>query len=398
MVSKKVSKEPKVLRASPSLVKALAFAGRKSASADWRSEDKKTETKKSSKEPRTMEELLTTTGYQLRGLKRGDTLEGKIVSLKPQEILIDIGYKSLGVVSEKELGQVKDIFPNLKVGDRISAQIVSPETEGGQIILSVRRAGIERIWQELVDKKEKEEEDEVTGVEVTRGGLLVDYQGLRGFIPSSQLNPGRDPREALGKNLKVVVLEAERAINRLVFSEKKASYAQKLAEKVKELAKIKIREVYEGNVSGIVPFGIFVSINKLEGLVHISEIAWEKVTNPSDYFKIGDKVRVLVTSLDPQTGKLNFSIKQLTSDPWQEVVKKYSPESKISSRVSRTSGFGIFVELEKGIEGLIHISKIPPGLELKVGEKVDCLIEDIDFKKRKISLALILKEKPVGYR
>lgn len=349
-------------------------------------------------EPQTMEELLKTTGYQLRGFKRGDTVEGTIVFITPSEILIDVGYKSLGIVAAREMEQIGDLLPRLSVGDKILVQIISPESEMGQIILSIRRAGMEKKWQEALAKKEKQETVEVSGVEVVRGGLLVDWQGLRGFIPSSQLDPSRGgPQAGLGKKLKVSVLEVDRPTNRLVFSEKKALAGVSQAKKEK-LGKIKIGETYEGKVSGIVPFGIFVSIDGLEGLVHISEIAWEKVGNPSDYFKIGDKIRVLVISTEAVSGKLNLSIKQLTADPWQELIKKYSLEQEISGQVSRISGFGVFVELEKGIEGLIHISKIPPQVELKFGEKVTCVIEEIDNQKRKISLALVLKEKPVGYR
>lgn len=355
-------------------------------------------------EPQTMEELLASTGYKLRGFKKGDTVEGRIVSITPSEILIDIGFKSLGIVSEREMDLVGNLFPTLAVGDKILVQIVSPETEAGQVVLSVRRAGLEKKWQELLDKKEKSEPVEVNGVEVTRGGLLVDWQGLRGFIPSSQLDSGRGgPQTGVGQKIKAIILEVDRPNNRLVFSEKGALLPQKIAEKSKALSKIKTSEVYEGTVSGIVPFGIFVSIGLptgggIEGLVHISEIAWEKVDNPADYLKFGDKVKVLVLSVDKISSKLNLSIKQLTPDPWQELIKKYSSDQEVSGQVSRVSSFGIFVKLEKGLEGLIHISKIPPDLELKLGEKVSCIIEGIDNQKRKISLALILKEKPVGYR
>ncbi|MBI4999199.1 S1 RNA-binding domain-containing protein, partial [Candidatus Gottesmanbacteria bacterium] len=254
-----------------------------------------------------MEELLKTTGYQLRGFKRGDTIEGKIISITPSEILIDIGYKSLGIVSEREMDMIGDLLPAIKVGDKIPVQIISPESENGQIILSIRRAGMEKKWQEAETARLGGEIIEVVGVEVTRGGLLVDWQGLRGFIPASQLDQSRGgAQKGVGQKIKAVVLEADRATNRLVFSEKKALVGARVAEKKEALAKIKIGETYEGKVSGIVPFGIFVSIDRLEGLVHISEIAWEKVGNPSDYFKIGQTVRVFVLSKDKETGKLNL--------------------------------------------------------------------------------------------
>ncbi|TSC53640.1 MAG: 30S ribosomal protein S1 [Microgenomates group bacterium LiPW_16] len=362
---------------------------------------KPSEPSKPTKEPQTMDELLSATGYQLRGLKRGETVEGKIISITPSEILIDIGHKSLGVVSEREMDMVGDLLPTLAVGDKLFVQIVSSETEAGQIVLSVRRAGMEKKWQELLTKKEKAEPVEVKGIEVTRGGLIVDWQGVRGFIPASQLSPARfgKPETGVGEKIKAIILDVDKSTNRLVFSEKRVTQEEKIGA---ALAKLKIGETYEGTVSGIVPFGIFVSIappaGGLEGLVHISEIAWEKVTNPSDYFKIGQIVKVLVTSVDRETGKLNLSTKQLITDPWQELVKKYSSEQEVSGQVTKLTSFGVFVELEKGVEGLIHISKIPPGVTLKLGEKVNCVIEGIEASKRKISLTPILKEKPVGYR
>lgn len=350
-----------------------------------------------------MDELLSSTGYQLHGFKRGDTVEGTIVSIAPKEVLIDIGYKSVGVVSERETDLIKNLLPKLKVGDKIPVQIISPESEAGQIILSIRRAGEAKKWQELEVRKDKEETIEITGLEVTRGGLLVDYQGLRGFIPASQLDPARGgAQNGVGKIIKVAVLEADRVNNRLVFSERKAAGPGKLAAKKKLLDKIKTGEVYEGKVSGLVSFGLFVTVaapdGDLEGLVHISEIAWEKVVSPGDYFKMNDKIKVLVISKDEAGGKLNLSIKQLSKDPWQTLVKKYSLEEVVEGRVSKISPFGVFVELQKGVDGLIHISKIPAGLELKEKQKVNCVIEAIDFQKRKISLGLVLSEKPMGYK
>ncbi|MCL5095245.1 MAG: S1 RNA-binding domain-containing protein [Patescibacteria group bacterium] len=341
-----------------------------------------------------MEELLNNTGYQLRGFKKGDTVTGKVISIKPSEILIDIGYKSLGIISEREIDLVAGLFPNLKVGDEILVQIVSPETDAGQIVLSIRRAGLDKKWQELLEKKEKGEAVEVSNLESARGGLLVDWQGVRGFLPASQLASALG-QKSLGEKIRVIVLDIDKTTNRLVFSEKRAQGEKRNPE---ALAKIKIAQTYKGTVSGIVPFGVFVNVEGVEGLVHISEMAWEKVGNPSDYYKIGDKIKVLVISTNTLTGRLNLSVKQLTADPWQELVKKYNPEQQITGKVKKISSFGVFVELEKGIEGLIHISKIPPEVELKENEKITCVIEGIDYQKRKISLTLVLKEKPVGYR
>lgn len=359
---------------------------------------------KVSREPSTMEELLSQTGYQLRGYKRGDVVGGSVLSISPSEILIDIGFKSSGIVSEREMPLIKDLLPNLKVGDKITVQIVSPESEIGQIILSVKRAGLDKKWREAKEKLDKSETVEVLGLESGKSGLLVDWQGLRGFIPASQLD-GERTGGVISAKIKVQVIEVDRSANRLVFSEKKVSSPEKLAKKQAVLAKFKIGETYEGKVTGIVGFGIFVGLDGLpagrqvvEGLVHISEMAWEKVQNPSDYFKTGDKVKVMVISKEEMTGKLNLSIKQLTKDPWQELVKKYTVEQQISGKVMKMTGFGAFVQIEKGVDGLIHVSKLPAGTELKEKQAVTCVIEAIDFQKRKISLGLVLTEKPMGYK
>jgi len=354
----------------------------------------------SAKKPETMEALLKKTGYQLHGFKRGEIVEGKIVSLSPKEILIDIGGKTEGVVARKELPYLKNLIKTLKIGDQIIARVLLPESEKGLPLLSIRESAEKRKWQILAEKASKEAEVKVLGRKQTRGGLLVDYQDLRGFIPQSQLDSqfAVDPQALMGREIKVKILEVEAEKNRLVFSQKAVTQKEKIAQLKKHLKKIKIGQVFEAEITGLVPFGLFCQVNGLEGLIHISEIAWEKVDQPADYYQVGDKVKVKVLGIDEREGKLNLSIKQLIPDPWQKVSKKYKKEQIVTGKVTRVSGFGIFVSLEKGVEGLIHISKIPPSLEFKEGEKVECVIEKIDQKNRRISLSYLPKEKPVGYK
>ncbi len=356
-------------------------------------------------EPQTMEELLSSTGYQLRGLKRGDLIVGTIVSVTPSEIAIDIGYKRLGIVSEREMELARDLLRELKVGDKITVQVIFPETDAGQTILSVRRAGVEKKWQELIDKKEKEELTEVVGLEMTRGGVLVNWQGLRGFVPASQLDPARmgNLQSSLGETLKVIILEVDRTTNRLVFSEKKAVLPQKLADKTQALAKIKIGKTYEGQVTGLVPFGIFVSIEGLEGLVHISEIAWERIADLKKRFKINDKVQASLMGIDEKSGKLNLSIRNLLTNPWEEIAQKYPVDTTTKGKVVKVTQYGLLVSLEGGknvpeATGMLHISKIPAGLEAKEGETIQVTVESVDTTKRRINLGLVLKEKPMGYK
>lgn len=347
--------------------------------------------------PRTMAELLAKTGYQLTALKRGQQITGTVVDILPREVIIDVGAKSEGIISGKEFDLSADLISGLKVGDKVTANVVYPENDAGQIVLSLRRTGSEMRWEQLFAKKEGEEMLEVRGVEVNRGGLVVDYLGLRGFVPSSQLSQENigQAESLVGKTLMARVVEADRATNRLIFSQRPAVAPEDLA---KKLSKIKIGEACQAVVTAVLPFGLFATVTGLEGLVHISELSWEKVTNPAELFKVGDKVKVLVLSIDQENGRLNLSIKQLTEDPWKKIAEKFTKEQRVTGAVTRLTPFGAFVSLAPRVDGLLHISKIPPDFNINVGDNLDCTIESVDLQSRRISLSLILKEKPVGYR
>ncbi len=356
--------------------------------------------KKSIKEPQTMAELLSMVGDVKIGAKRGDTVEGKVVSVSSREVLVDIGKKSFGIVAEWELEQVKEYASSLKPGINIVAQVMNPENDMGYVVLSLRRANFERRWLELDKAKEEGLDLNVSILEVAKGGLLVDWQGLRGFVPYTQLESSfaSNPLSLLGKRIDVKVLEVDKSLNRLVVSQKASSLGVTPSVQKEKLDKIKPDDVLKGIVSGVASFGVFVDMDGLEGLVHISEIAWEKVENPSSIFKVGDKVDVMVLDVNKEEGKLNLSVKRLTPDPWKNILDRYPIDSTLSGEVVRQAPYGYFIRLEPGIEGLLHISKVTTGDEPKVGENINCMIENIDTVKRKISLTLVPKGKPVGYR
>jgi len=352
-------------------------------------------------EPQTMEELLSMVGKGAAlTIKKGDKVEGVVVSTSPKEILFDIGKKSFGILAEWELEQVRDYAATLKVGDKVVATVINPENDVGYSVISLRQASSEKRWEILSERKDKGEDLEVTGSEMTKGGLLVDWQGLRGFIPSTQFESefATNPYVLIGRIIKAKVLEIDKTLNRFVLSQKASALGITPSALRETLSKIKHDDVLKGTISGIAPFGIFVDIDGIEGLVHISEIAWEKVGNPANLFKVGQKVEVLVLEVNQKEGKLNLSIKRLTPDPWKNILDRYPLESTVKGKVTRIVPYGAFVKLEPGIEGLLHISKIPQGEEPKEGEEINCVIESIDEVKRKISLTLIPKEKPVGYR
>ena len=353
--------------------------------------------KQVSKEPQTMDELLKSEGLQMKPLTRGQTVEGTIVSVGPRELLVDIGAKSEGIVTGREFDSIRDLAGSLSVGDKLTAQVMYPENDQGQIVLSLRQAGGEKRWKALEEAKEDGSSVKVLGMEVNRGGLIVDCGGLRGFLPSSQLDSAMMGKinQMVGQTIGVWVLEVDQASNRLIFSQRKKTTKEDIA---KIVAKVKIGEKYEGTVSAVLPFGIFVDLSGLEGMVHISEIAWEKVADPSHYFKVGDKVAAVALGVDEASGRLNLSVKQLLDDPWKKIGEKYSRDQQISGKITRLTPYGAFVNLEKGIDGLVHISKIPPDFSLNVGDSVDCTIESLDLEGRKISLSLVLKEKPIMYR
>lgn len=360
---------------------------------------------KVTKKPRTMEELLTQTGYELQGLSRGKTVEGTVTEKTKRALFIDFGGKTEGMVIDRELKAAQDLVAEIEVGDKVKAIVTQAENEQGQILLSLRRAAQDRGWQEFEEKLKTGEAVEVFGRDVNRGGLIVECRGLQGFIPASQFGTklAGKVEDLINRTLKVKPIEVDRAMNRLIFSEKEVSEAKMMAAQAEALGKIKTDDVFAGEVTGVMPFGLFVKIKGpngtfLEGLVHISEISWEKVEDPAAYYKERDKVKVKVLAVDKKSGKLNLSIKQLTADPWQEIKKKYKAESRVKGKVVRLAPFGAFVNLEPGIDGLIHISKIPAESSLKVGDKVSCYIESIEPEARRMSLGLVLKEKPVGYK
>ncbi len=363
---------------------------------------------KASPGPQTMEELLAATSYTLKGVKKGDVVEGKITRVSPKEVTIDIGSKTEGVVIDRELETYRDMLMGLKVGDTVVAQVIVAENDRGQSVLSLRRSIFEKRWTALTELKEKGEAVEVILKEAVRGGILVDYGGLRGYIPQSQLDheTAKQLDKAPNRRIQAKIVEVDRETNRLVFSQRAVSEGENLIKQKEILSALTVGETVQATITGIVPFGAFAKLkvtkdgeeHDIEGLIHISEIAWEKVEDVNQYLKTGDNIKVKVIGIDAATGKLTLSLKQLLPDPWEHVLDMFEKDSAVKGTVSRVSPYGIFVNLSPGIEGLIHISKVSPGEEPKNGDEIQCIIEEIKPDQRKISLSMALKEKPIGYR
>ena len=371
-------------------------------------------------------DLFAASESRVPALRRNQEVTGKVVSVSHQEILVDIGAKSEGVLSGRELTAAADLVSDLSVGDLLEATVLYPENDAGQVVLSLRKLSGEKRWKELEDKKENHEDIDILALEVNRGGVICEYLGIRGFLPASQLieTPSR-LEDLIGKTLKAGVIEVDKQSNRLILSQKQPE-KKDLKEVVKLLSRVKIGQKISGVVTAVLPFGIFVEVDfgqvgklagrsvgkekptnpqthkpngqKLEGLVHISEISWEKVEDPAKYFKVGDKTEVMVIAKEEETGRLNLSIKQLSEDPFLEISKDYTKDEEVKGTISRVTPYGVIVELSRGIEGLIHISKIPPNENFDVGQSVDCTVEAVDTRSRKISLVPMARAKPVLYR
>jgi len=360
--------------------------------------------------PQTMKELLKQTGYVLKGLKKGQLVEGVVTDITKKMMLIDIGAKTEGVILGKEFEISKDMIGDLTVGDTLQANVVMPENDRGQILLSLRQAAMDKKWNFFDQLLKTGESIKVNGLEVNKGGIIVRIQGVRGFVPSSQFGRQYLGRmdELQNKEFSVKVIEVDRKKNRLIFSEKAVSEQDALAQQKKALGLVKKGDELGGVVSGIMPFGVFVRANVsakskkdelfLEGLVHISEISWEKVENPGSHYKAGDKIKVKVIGVDEKSARLNLSVKQLGDDPWEKITDKYSEGAKVKGEITKLAAFGAFVNFEPGVDGLIHISKIPSEKEFKAGQKIECFVESVDPENRRMSLSLALLEKPVEYK
>lgn len=368
----------------------------------------KTETKNSNveevKTPTTMEELLSTSGYTLRVPKKGETITGLVTLANRKMVLVDIGAKTEGVVSDKEFEYAREFIETIKVGDEIDVYVASDENEKGQILLSLRRAMMTKLWDMLDGYLKNETEVQVKAVELNRGGMIVKWQGLRGFIPSSQFGSSYagNLQGLVGKMIACKPIEVDREKNRLIFSEKHVSEAAVMAERETALKNVKVGDVLDGKVTGVLNFGAFVAISvdkvTVEGLVHISEISWEKVDDIHKYLKVGDKVQVKVMGVEEGTGKLNLSIKQLQADPWSLAADKYPAGTTVKGKISRSAPFGTFVNFEPGVDGLIHVSRMGSFGELTPGEEIEVLVESVDPTNRRMSLGPVLKEVPVGYK
>jgi len=344
----------------------------------------------------TMDDLLAS--VDIKQLKTGDVVEGTITSVRKHEVWVDLGPNGVGVVMRREIGYGQKLEENSKV----TTSVVDPELDEGYALLSMKRAVKDRGWDELQRVHEAQEIIEVSPYDANRGGLLVELEGIRGFLPVSQLAAGHYPRvsgadkdEILQKlnalvnmPIRVRILDVSRRDNKLIFSEKEAIKDDMQV----RFAELKVDDEVEGVVTGVIDFGAFVNVDGIEGLIHISEISWERVEDPRDYVKTGQTVKTKIIAIDKD--RLSLSLKQMTEDPWLHEVKAFKKGDVVEGKVTRITPFGAFVQLSPSVEALVHVSEmsddegVDPEKIFQLNEKKQFKVIDIDAEARKIALSL----------
>lgn len=354
-----------------------------------------------------MSQLLDQAG-DLGIIKTSDLVEGKISSVSNNRVWVDIqDGKFIGIISGKELVEAGISMPNYKEGDKIIASVVEPENDEGFVLLSVREALRNKGWSVLEEKYNSQEIFKAIVIEANRGGLIIEAEGIKGFLPVSQLTPAHYPRvgsdkdEILsklsqfeGKYFEVKIISLDKNANKLIFSEK-AAHKEEFD---KITSNIQVGEVIAGKVSGVVDFGIFVSFDSLEGLIHISEISWDKVSDPRSFAKVGDEIQVQVISIEGD--KISLSIKRLLEDKWLDLIKDYKVGQVIKGTVTQIMPFGVFVKVSGQIDGLIHISELAfdhitdPTEVVKVDQELELKVIDIEPESHRFGLSLKAMQTP----
>jgi small subunit ribosomal protein S1 len=368
-------------------------------------------------EPTTMEELLREQSGEIRSLKHGDVVEGTVVRIDKDEILVDIGAKSEGVVSNRELyGRNAEVQPQLNIGDQVLVYVLQPESQEGHAVLSLRRAGLERKWRSMQEQLDAGAIIEAPVIDHNKGGLIVDC-GIRGFVPISQIvdfprrPQNEQPRDAaqeiaeklqpyVGRKLRLKILEVNRKANRLILSEKVALYEERREKRDELFSSLQVGQKVTGTVRSIAPFGVFIDLGGIDGLVHKSELSWNKVNNPEAGYKIGEEVEAEVIDVNHERGRISLSIRRLQPDPWHSSVADLKVGDVVDGTVTKIVNFGAFVRVRDGLEGLIHISELShqriahPGDVVHEGQRLKLKVISLESDRHRLGLSLKQAEEP----
>ncbi|OGH12887.1 MAG: hypothetical protein A2776_00805 [Candidatus Levybacteria bacterium RIFCSPHIGHO2_01_FULL_40_10] len=346
-----------------------------------------------------MAELMAKSSSSFQVLQKGQAVTGRIKKLTNTEILMDIGAKGDALVIEYDRQNLENLMSFLKVGDEVTATVISPESEEGFPVLSLRRALDERIFKRFEELVRNEEAFEVEILEATRGGYYAaTSEGIKGFLPSSQVEANQE--DLVGKKIQVKLLEADRVKKRVVFSQKAINFTTN-PDAIKKY--LKSGDVVEAEVATVTPYGMYVVIVpqkdiKIEGFIHISEVSHDRVEDLMSKFKTGDTLSAQVTDVDGMNRRVNLSIKKTLKDAFTQVAEKFKKEDKVKGKVKEIKSRGVTVELSDGINGFITSDKIPAGIIYEAGQEVTAEVVDIDSRRRLVMLSPVLKAVPVGYR
>ena len=351
------------------------------------------------------EEMNSLIDGTITDFDEGDLVTGTVVKIEHDEVLLDIGFKSEGVIPARELSIRKDVNPEdvVSLGDTIEALVLQKEDKEGRLILSKKRAEYERAWNRVEEKFNAGENVEGEVIEVVKGGLILDI-GLRGFLPASlvDLRRVKDLNAYLGTRIEARVIEMDRNRNNVVLSRRVVLEEARKAERSEILSKLKPGMRLRGTVSSIVDFGAFVDLGGIDGLIHISELSWNHVNHPSEVVKVGQEVEVQVLDVDLNRERISLGLKQTTEDPWRTLVKKYPVGAIVEGTVTKLVTFGVFVDLGDGVGGLVHISEMAkqhvdqPSQVCSVGDKVQVKVMEIDLDRRRISLSMKAAAETLG--
>jgi len=332
----------------------------------------------------------------LRPIEEGEVVTGHVVRIDKDEVLVDIGYKSEGVIPANELSIRKAVDPSEEVhlGEEVDAIVLTKEDQDGRLIMSKKRARFEKAWRRIEGAAESGEPVEGTVIEVVKGGLIIDL-GVRGFLPASLVDIRRVPNldEYMGTKIETKVIELNRSRNNVVLSRRAVLEEERKEVRQQILDRLQPGLVVEGQISNIVDFGAFVDLDGIDGLIHISELSWSHVNHPSEILSIGDTVRVKVLDIDRDRQRISLGLKQTQEDPWQRIVDTYNVGDELAGKVTKVVTFGAFVEILDGVEGLVHISELAPHhVEspreiVHPGDEIRVKILEIDSERRRLSLS-----------
>ena len=353
-----------------------------------------------------MAQLMAKHQDKIVTLKKGESIKGKITKLTNNDIIVDLGAKTEAMVLEKDRRIHRSIMAMFKVGDTVEVNVLNPESESGHPVVSLRRFMGDIAWKKLEELQKSKESIEATLTDIAKAGYMVatDF-GISGFLPHSHTTFSQQNDVTPGQRIKVSVLELSRTDNKIIFSQKATLTEETFSAILKQF---KVGQKTKVTITNITSFGLFVSLPfsqdkdkesvNVEGFIHISEIAWDKVNDLSGMFTVGQEIEAVVTRFDSETRRVNLSVKRLTDDPFEELMKAFPVDKKVSGTVTKVDENGVTLMLTDDVEGIIRKEKIPPTTTYTVGQTVTVTVSDHDKKRHKISLTPVLLEKPIGYR